>query len=149
MEESILTKQQLSLYFGKCKESLNSGNAAPLTELATLMQTIAMVTDDDVFLTLPQSLGAYATELMRFKTLVSVPLLGPEQRNNCQECMNAAVSEGMNGLDILKKELCESSERNYCNILKAMAKFSKHGYLMYSLRNQFVAVPASRALPEE
>jgi hypothetical protein len=60
-----------------------------------------------------------------------------------------AAQEGIEGLQILKKELCDSAEIDFDNIVKAIAKFSKHGYLMYGLRSQFTALPGGRASKEE
>lgn len=148
MTEPIITKQQLSGFFDKCATGLDNGDGVPLTELASILQTIALVTNDEVFLSLPQSVGAFASELMRFKTLISVPFLAEEQRNSCQTCVKEAVTEAKEALKLLQKELCQSGERDCKNILNAMSKFSKHGYLMYSLRNQFTAVPG-RAMAEE
>lgn len=149
LSEAILTKKQLSSYIDRCIQALNSGDSTPIAELASLMQTLALATNDDVLLALPQSLGAFASEFARFKMLVAVPILDQEQRKNCTACVEKAAQEGSNGLKILQQELCSSSKRDYCNILNAMAIFSKHGYLMYTLRNQFTAVPSSGLFSEE
>lgn len=132
-----------------CIESLNSGDSTKLTELATLLQTLAMVTDDYVFLAIPQTIGSYASELAKFRTLVAFPILGEDDRKKCKKCIKKAMDEGVKGIQILKKEICDSSKRNSGNILKALAKFSKHGYLMYGLRTQFTTLPGSRGTQEE
>lgn len=149
MSDSILTKQQVASYIDTCINSLSSSDSSGLAELATLMQALAMVTGDSTFYAMPQSIGSYANELARFRILVAVPILGEEERNKCKECMNKATSEGIKGLQILKKELCESSKPNSDKILEAMAKFSKHGYLMYTLRAQYTALPGTRGSAEE
>lgn len=149
MGGSILTKEHITSYINKCIDSLSSGDSSRLTEFATLMQTLAMVTDDSIYQALPQSIGSYANELSRFRILVAVPILGEEDRKKCQQCMQKATSEGVKGLKILKRELCESPRRSSGNILKAIAKFSKQGYLMYTLRTQFTVLPGGKGFQEE
>jgi len=149
MKEAILTKEQLSSYIDECIAALNSDDVVKLSDLASLLQSISLVIDDEVFDALPQSIGSYANEFTRFKTLVIIPLLGEKERKNCKKCLDNAKEEGIKGLKILKKELCKSSKRNYRKILSAMAKFSKYGYLMYMMRNQFTAIPSHPKISEE
>lgn len=150
MDNVILNKEHLASYIDKCINDLTSSNSSQrLNELATLMQTLAQVINTDVFLALPQSIGSYASELLQFRTLVAFPLLGPEDRQKCQECIKAAATEGAEALQILKQELFVSANSDFGKIVKAMAIFSKHGYLMYTLRTQFTAVPSSRSMQDE
>ena len=143
LSDSILTKQQVAAYIDKCISSLDSNDCIGLTELATLMQTLAIVTDESAFFPMPQSIGSYANELAKFRTLVAIPILGEDERKKCTKCMKEATGEGIKGLELLKKELCDSSKPRSDNILKAVAKFSKHAYLMYSIRTQYTAFPGS------
>lgn len=150
LSNPILTKEQLGAFIDKSIESLNAGDGTSLNELATLMQTLALVTNDSVFFALPQSIGSYASELGRFRMLVAFPILGEEDRSRCKKCIDDAIADGAKALVILKKELFGTSNPDSSEILKAMAIFSKRGYNMYTLRNQFTAVPGgSRATQEE
>ena len=149
MSDAILTKEQLSEYIDKVISSLQSGDSVLLSELASLLQTLAIVADDQILLALPQSIGSFASEFARFKTLVSVPFLDAEQRKRCNGSVEKAESDVVEGLKILQKELCNSSQRNCQNILNAMSMFSKHGYLLYSIRNQYTAVPSQRLMQDE
>lgn len=149
MSNAVLTKEQIASYMDQCIDDLKLDNSQKLSEFATLIQTLALVTDDSVFLAIPWNIGFYASELARFRALVAFPILGEEDRKRCKDCIKKATREGIEGLKILKKELCGSGKLNFDNIVKAIAKFSKHGYLMYGLRTQFTALPGGRASKEE
>lgn len=144
MSLPILTRQQLSSYMDRCKTSLNDCDVAPLAEFATLIQTLANVVNDQVFFSIPQIIGTYSNEITKIKMLVAFPILAESDRGRCNSCLKEAIEEGTRGLEMLKTEICGNSTRNPDNILKAMAIFSKHGYSMYTLRNQFTAMPPNQ-----
>lgn len=148
MSKILVSTDHLSALVDECKEDMKSGNGTKLLSLASTLQSIAVVTDNHVFHSVPHAIGQFSTELQRSRNLVSIPVLPEVVRERQEKVLKDAVEAGISSLDIVQSELCSDKEPDCKMVLEAVGSLMKHSTRMY-MERRAVQMPFSAAPGDE
>jgi hypothetical protein len=142
MSKTLVSTDHLSALVDECKEDMKTGNGTRLLSLANTLQSIAVVTDNHVFHSVPAAIGQFSTELQRSRNLVSLPILPEGARERQEKVLKDAVEAGMSSLDVVQAELCSDKDPDCRKVLEAVGSLMKHSTRMY-LERRAVQPPFS------
>lgn len=105
MTRSLISSDNLGNLIDRCTNDLRNGLGTRLFDLASMMQSIAEANDDSVLFVLPQAIGGFANELLKSRSLITIPVLPEEIRKAQTSVVNIAVEQATKSLVVIKGQL--------------------------------------------
>lgn len=130
----LLFGDQLAKLIDECIADLEEGGGTKLSDLATLMQCLAVTTNVDIYFILPQAIGSFMGEVLLFRQLISIPILEDNIRQRYRQKLENAIATVIESLKVLKYEFCQSESINDSKVVTATAAITKSGYSLYEIR---------------
>lgn len=147
MTDSVLTTEHLAQLVDRCITDLQNKSPRMLSELGTLLHSLAQATGDETYRVLSNPIGAFGNELASFQPLVVLPLLPTETRDKCHGMFEQAIKEGVEALGIVKSELQKGQTKDYKELVRAIALLTENDYKLYAERSGLTRT-SSRPMPE-
>lgn len=143
MVRIFIDSNNLGKKFAEAGDDLKNGTGSKLYELAGILDSIARVTGDPIFFTLPQALGGFSNVVMQSRKMVTIPMLPKELRDRLSTTIGIFIVDAMTQIDRIGMELAKNPNGNPEIIIDAIGRLHMQTSKLHQERGAIMPVTSS------
>lgn len=135
---SLFKVSELAKMVDDCIASLQDEKGGKVQDFSSFLNSLAEATGNDIFRSLFPALGMFGSEVENFQhDVLLAPMVAGEKKQNYRRTFKDVLKKGENALSIIKSQLCEQSNPDHKEIVKAIALLNEGWYILHEERRVF------------